>query len=225
MSEHAPPVLCDGPEVAAASCVLAHGAGAPMDSPFMTFFAEGLAERGLRVVRFEFPYMAERRRSGARRPPDPPAVLLKSWRKVLSGVDAASAIIGGKSLGGRMASMIADEAGVRGLICLGYPFHPPSAPEKTRIDHLRTLRTPALFLQGTRDPFGGREEVEAYPLSPAIRIHWLMDGDHSFKPRRSAGRSEHNNLEEALGEATSFIKTLTAGSDAPASRHGQENPS
>lgn len=227
MSERAPlPYLRDGPEVAAATCVLAHGAGAPMDSPFLAFFAEGLAARGLRVIRFEFPYMAERRRSGARRPPDPPAVLLGSWRKVLAEIDAATAIIGGKSLGGRMASMIADEAGVRGLICLGYPFHPPSAPERTRIDHLRTLRTPALFLQGTRDPFGGRAEVEAYPLSPAIRIHWLDDGDHSFKPRRGAGRSERDNLDEALGEATSFIKALAAGAaDAPARRHAQEDSS
>ena len=79
-------------------------------------------------------------------------------------------------------------------------------PEKTRIDHLRDLRTPALFLQGSRDTLGGREEVERYPLSPAIRIHWLADGDHSFKPRRASGRSARDNLDEALAAAAAFIE-------------------
>jgi predicted alpha/beta-hydrolase family hydrolase len=176
-----------------------------MDSPFMAFFAEGLADRGVRVGRFEFPYMADRRHGGGRRPPDPPAVLLDAWRQVLAGMDPARAVIGGKSLGGRMASMIADEAGVRGLLCLGYPFHPPGAPEKTRTRHLRDLRTPALILQGTRDPFGGRGEVETYGLSPSIRVHWLEDGDHGFKPRKSSGRSEADALAEALAAAAAFV--------------------
>ena len=209
MTAGAPPeVLLDGPQEARATCVLAHGAGAPMDSPFMAFFAHGLAGRGIRVVRFEFPYMAERRLQGRRRPPDRTAVLLDAWRAVLAERDPGTTVIGGKSLGGRMASMIADEAGVRGLLCLGYPFHPPGAPEKTRIAHLRELRTPTLILQGTRDPFGGRGEVEAYELSPAIRIHWLEDGDHSFKPRRSSGRGEAEALDEALAAAASFILGL-----------------
>jgi predicted alpha/beta-hydrolase family hydrolase len=201
----APELLADGPESAAVTCVLAHGAGAPMDSAFMAFFAHGLAARSIRAVRFEFPYMAERRRGAGRRPPDRTAVLLDVWRAVLASCDPARTVIGGKSLGGRMASMIADEAGVRGLLCLGYPFHPPGAPEKTRIRHLHDLRTPALILQGTRDPFGGRGEVDAYELSPAIRIHWLEDGDHSFKPRRSSGRTEAQALSEALEAAASFI--------------------
>jgi predicted alpha/beta-hydrolase family hydrolase len=201
----APELLADGPESAAVTCVLAHGAGAPMDSAFMAFFAHGLAARSIRAVRFEFPYMAERRRGAGRRPPDRTAVLLDAWRAVLASCDPARTVIGGKSLGGRMASMIADEAGVRGLLCLGYPFHPPGAPEKTRIRHLHDLRTPALILQGTRDPFGGRGEVDAYELSPAIRIHWLEDGDHSFKPRRSSGRTEAQALSEALEAAASFI--------------------
>jgi predicted alpha/beta-hydrolase family hydrolase len=109
-----------------------------------------------------------------------------------------------------MASMVADEAGVRGLLCLGYPFHPPGAAEKTRIGHLHDLRTPALILQGTRDTFGGRGEIEAYGLSPAIRIHWLEDGDHGFKPRRSSGRSEEQALAEALEAAAAFILGLSA---------------
>jgi predicted alpha/beta-hydrolase family hydrolase len=201
----APELLVDGPDSADVTCVLAHGAGAAMDSPFMAFFAQGLAARSIRVVRFEFPYMAERRQGGGRRPPDRTQVLLDAWRAVLAKMHPARTVIGGKSLGGRMASMIADEARVRGLLCLGYPFHPPGAPDKPRVAHLRDLRTPALILQGTRDPFGGRGEVEAYGLSPAIRIHWLEDGDHSFKPRRSSGRTEAQALSEALEAAATFI--------------------
>lgn len=212
----APEVLADGPEGAAVTCVLAHGAGGPMDSPFMAFFAEGLAARSIRAVRFEFPYMAERRQGGRRRLPDRTPVLLDAWRAVLAGMDPARTVIGGKSLGGRMASMIADEAGVCGLLCLGYPFHPPNTPDKPRVAHLRDLRTPTLILQGTRDPFGSREEVETYELSPAIRIHWLEDGDHSFKPRRSSGRSGEQALAEALEAAGGFILGLSPAEPAAA---------
>ena len=112
--------------------MLAHGAGAPMDSPFLDTIARGLAERGLRVVRFEFPYMRARRTSGARKPPDREPVLRASWREAIEaagGGGPGRLVIGGKSLGGRIASLVADETGVRGLVCLGYPFHPPGRPE------------------------------------------------------------------------------------------------
>lgn len=221
----APPVLIDGPASAGTTCVLAHGAGAAMDSPFMAFFAQGLAASGARVVRFEFPYMAERRRTGRRRPPDRTPVLLEAWRTAVADLDPHRTVIGGKSLGGRMASMIADEIGARGLVCLGYPFHPPNAPEKTRIDHLRDLRTRALFLQGARDVFGGRDEVDRYPLSPAIRVHWLADGDHSFRPRRASGRSERDNLDEALAAATAFIGALGCDREAPGEEPTREDRS
>jgi predicted alpha/beta-hydrolase family hydrolase len=107
-----------------------------------------------------------------------------------------------------MASMIADEAGVRGLVCLGYPFHPPGQPDRLRIAHLGELRTPALLVQGTRDPFGTREEVERIRLSSVIRIHFLEDGDHSFKPRASSGRTERQNLDEALASLLQFLTGL-----------------
>jgi hypothetical protein len=180
-----------------------------MDSPFMSFFAEGLAARGVRVARFEFPYMA-RRRNGDRRPPDGPNVLLDTWQSVIDRLGPDRLVIGGKSLGGRMASMIADAAGVRGLVCLGYPFHPPGQPDRLRVAHLRELQTPALLIQGTRDPFGTREEVERIPLSSVIRIHFLEDGDHSFKPRASSGRTERQNLEEALASLLRFLTGLSA---------------
>ena len=203
-----PEFLFDGPETATLTVALAHGAGAPMDSALMSFFAGGLAAHGFRVARFEFPYMAARRYEGARRPPDRPNLLLDTWQSVIDRLGPDQLVIGGKSLGGRMASMIADSAGVRGLVCLGYPLHPPGKPERLRIAHLRELRTPALFLQGTRDPFGGREEIERAPLS-AIRVHFLEDGDHGFKPRASSGRTERQNHDEALEALLHFLTRLS----------------
>jgi len=117
-------------------------------------------------------------------------------------------VIGGKSLGGRMASMIADAAGVRGLVCLGYPFHPPGQAQKVRIAHLQVLRTPALIVQGARDPFGTPGEVETYKLAPSIALHWLADGDHGFAPRRASGRTERQNWEEALDRIGLFLEEL-----------------
>jgi uncharacterized protein len=207
----APDLLVDGPARARGTIVLAHGAGAPMDSPFLERIAEGLAAADLRVVRFEFPYMAARR-EGRRLPPDRPPVLVESWRSVIAALGGAGGlVIGGKSLGGRIASLVADEAGARGLVCLGYPFHPPGKPERLRVAHLERLRTPTLVLQGTRDPLGSREEVERYRLSPAIHVAWLEDGDHSFKPRLRSGRTEAENLEQAIGEIDAFVDGLGPG--------------
>src|SRR5262245_39309389 len=154
-----------------------------MDASFMNRAAAGLAARGFRVVRFEFPYMAKRREGGKRGAPDRPPVLLERWKDVVASLGGGgSLVVGGKSLGGRIASMIADEVGARGLVCFGYPFHPPGDPSRLRTAHLENLATPALILQGSRDAFGNRDEVAAYRLSPAIRIHWLYGGEHSIKP-------------------------------------------
>jgi len=203
-----PAWLVDGPD-GNATIVLCHGAGAPMDSPFLATMARGLAGRGLRVVRFELPYMRARRERGERKPPDRPAVLEQAWREVIAALGGGGeVVIGGKSLGGRIASMVADECGARGLVCLGYPFHPPDSPERLRTAHLRELRTPALVVQGTRDPFGSPEEIAGYELSPAIRFLFLADGDHSFKPRKSSGRSEKQNLEEAIAAIAEFVAEL-----------------
>lgn len=190
--------------------ILAHGAGAPMDSQFMAVFAKGLGERGLRVARFEFPYMAARRADGKRRAPDREAVLLDTWRQVVAQVGGGgNCVIGGKSMGGRMASMVADELEVRGLVCLGYPFHAPGRPEKPRTAHLAALRTPTLILQGTRDQFGTREDVAGYTLSPAIRIHWIEDGDHSLEPRKGvSGRGRAEAWAEAMDAVAAFVRAL-----------------
>lgn len=174
----------DGPPGAEITLVLAHGAGAPMDSRFMNWWATALAEREVRVVRFEFPYMRQRRQSGAKRPPDREMVLLDTWR------DAAGrwpgAAIGGKSMGGRIASMVADEVGAAALVCLGYPFHAPGRPEKPRIAHLAALATPALIVQGSDDPFGRREEVSEYELSEGIQFAWIEGGNHDLGRRGAA---------------------------------------
>ena len=203
-------LLYDGPVDAEATLVLAHGAGAPMDSPFMQSMATAVAAGGLRVVRFEFPYMADRRQ-GERRGPDRTAVLARAWNEVIVAIgDPARLVIGGKSMGGRIASMIADEAGVAGVVGLGYPFHPPGRPASLRTAHLESLKTPALIVQGERDPLGSRGEVAAYALSPAIRVEWLPDGDHSFKPRKRSGHTTEGNLAKAVDLVVRFCRQVSS---------------
>jgi predicted alpha/beta-hydrolase family hydrolase len=206
-----PDLLFDGPADAAMTVVLAHGAGAGMDSAFMAFFAAGLARQGFRVVRFEFPYMASGRATGKQKPPDREPVLREMWLRVIELLGTERLVIGGKSMGGRIASLVADEAGVAGLVCLGYPFHPVGKPDRLRVEHLGAIKTPTLIMQGERDPFGSREEVAGYKLSPAIRVAWMQDSDHSFKPRKTSGRTEQQNWEAALGEIVTFLEALPNG--------------
>lgn len=204
----------DGPASAPATLVLAHGAGAPMDSPFMGTIAGGLAERGWRVLRFPFPYMARQQLTGRKSAPDALPKLLESFREVVAEAGGhGPLIIGGKSLGGRVASLLADELapqGVKGCLCLGYPFHPPGRPTQLRTDHLTRQATPTLILQGERDPFGRREEVEGYALSARVQVEWIPAGDHSFKPTRSSGRSEAENWQEAVQRADRFLRQTLA---------------
>jgi predicted alpha/beta-hydrolase family hydrolase len=201
--------LFSGPTDAASTLLLAHGAGAGMDTPWMERVAAGLGERGLRVARFEFPYMQKRRQGGPRGAPDREPVLRAAYRAAIDELGGgAGLVIGGKSMGGRMASLIADEAGVRGLVCLGYPFHPPGRPEQLRTAHLAALATPALIAQGTRDPFGTPAEVETYALSRSIQLVWIEDGDHDLRPRKSSGRSHAQNLAAALDAVAEFVLEL-----------------
>jgi len=208
-----PDFLFDGPDGAPLAFALAHGAGAPMDAPFMTEFADRLATAGAgawRVARFEFPYMAARRRDGRRRPPDRQAVLLETWRNVVAALDPARLVIGGKSMGGRMASLVADDSAVRGLVCLSYPFHPPGRLDRLRTAHLAALHCPGLIVQGTRDPFGTAPEVAGYELSPAIRVHWIEDGNHDLKPRKASGRDAAAALSEAVAAVADFLRELAS---------------
>lgn len=204
-------LLVNGAADAAAMLLLAHGAGAPMDSPFMAAMAEGLAACGWRVVRFEFPYMAKQRVTGRKSAPDRMPVLQDWFRAVAAEARGQGALfIGGKSMGGRIASLLADELEVTGCLCLGYPFHPPGKPQQLRTEHLTALRTPTLILQGERDTFGRREEVETYALSPQVQVEWLTAGDHSFKPTRSSGLSEADNWNAAIAHADRFMRAVLA---------------
>ncbi len=197
-------LLFTGPQ--APLLILAHGAGAPMDSEFMEQMAILLAEREIGVVRFEFPYMAQRRRGGSKRPPDRQPLLFDTWREVIEQCRGKGKLfIGGKSMGGRMASLIADEAEVDGLVCLGYPFHPAKKPEKVRTEHLYELQTPSLVIQGSRDALGSREEVESYDLPETIEQRWLEDGDHDLKPRVKSGYTHRQHMIAAADAISAFI--------------------
>lgn len=190
--------------------LLAHGAGAPMDSEFMHNMAELVAVLGIGVRRFEFPYMQQRRLMGSKRPPDKQDVLLQCWRDVIkqAATDFGAKrklVIGGKSMGGRMASLLADEQQVAGLVCLGYPFHPTGKPQQLRTAHLHHLTTPTLIVQGSRDALGTRDEVGGYALSTQIECLWLEDGDHDLKPRRKSGYSHAQHMQTAAASVAEFM--------------------
>jgi len=205
------PLLINAPEKGKPllNIVLAPGAGALMDSSFMEEMAQALARESIQVVRFEFPYMREFRKTGRRSAPDAPDVLQECWVDVADQIGSPSGlVIGGKSMGGRIASMVADKLRVRGLVCLGYPFHPAGRPAALRVAHLKELKTPTLILQGTRDTLGTREEIAGYTLSKAIHVAYLEDGDHSFKPRKSSGRTYEQNMAEAVKETVLFCRSL-----------------
>lgn len=199
-------LLHDGPRRSPLRLILAHGAGAGMESEFLASFAAALGKRGVHVVRFEFPYM-QKRRLGKKSPPDRADVLLASYREVVERVgQPARTYIGGKSMGGRIASMLADELGVRGVVCLGYPFHPPGQPEKLRTAHLAELRTRCLIVQGSRDTFGTQQEIAGYMLSRAIRLVVLPDGDHSLVPRKASGHTRKQHFEAAIAATEGFMR-------------------
>ena len=194
---------------ASATLILAHGAGAPMDSEWMTDVAGRLAGLGVNVLRFEFPYMAQRRVDGSKRPPNPAPKLLECWREVYGLVRlhvAGSLAIGGKSMGGRMASLLADDLGADALVCLGYPFYAVGKPEKPRVEHLASLRTRALIVQGERDALGNRDAVKGYSLSPSIEVFWLAAGDHDLKPLKVSGFTHEQHLASAAEKVAGFLR-------------------
>jgi predicted alpha/beta-hydrolase family hydrolase len=208
------PFLFTGPQDAPFTLLLAHGSGAPMDSPAMNAAASALAAEGLRIARFEFAYMAARRSEGSRRPPPKAETLIPEFEAAVAALGAKGPlVIGGKSMGGRVASMAADrlhgKGRAAGLLCLGYPFHPPEKPAQLRTAHLMTLETPTLICQGTRDPFGTVAEVPGYGLPERIEILWLEDGDHDLKPRKSiSGFSAADHLATMAKAVKAWTGTL-----------------
>lgn len=207
-------ILVTGPDDAKTTIILAHGAGGAMDTSWMESVAVALSENELRVIRFEFDYMSARRTTGKRAPPSRADLLCQEYKDVVSALDLeGTVVIAGKSMGGRVASMIADglyDAGaISGLLCLGYPFHPIGKPDSLRTGHLEQMKTPTLICQGTRDLFGSQDEVLTYTLSGAINLFWLEDGDHDFKPRKAfSGLTAKQNIAAAVRDVTDWSCSL-----------------
>lgn len=207
--------LFDGPEDARVTLLLAHGAGAPMDSASMNSATKALAAQGFRVARFEFGYMASRRTPEGKKPPPKAEKVMPEFIAAVEDLGPTNGplIIGGKSMGGRVASMVADalfEANrIAGLLCIGYPFHPPGRPQLLRTAHLLDLKTPTLICQGTRDEFGDRYEVGEYGLSDEIELFWLEDGDHDLKPRKAtSGFTTAGHLESLAGKVSNWVQRI-----------------
>lgn len=187
--------------------VLAHGAGAGMDSDFMVAMAQGLCAQGIAVVRFEFPYMAQRREGGSRRPPDKMPVLEETFSALLQQF-GPRCVAAGKSMGGRVASHLLARQECLAAMSLGYPFHPPGKADQVRMAHWPQILRPWLIVQGSRDPFGTQEEVSSYALPPSARVRWLADGDHDFKPRKASGFSQSAHWQSAVLAMAEFVKEL-----------------
>ena len=213
-------IMGEGPHV----LLLAHGAGAPMDSDFMSGLAGALAGEGIRTVRFEFPYMQRRRTEGKRPPPSREPALLQSWTDQVERVlqseltrHGQSLFVGGKSLGGRMASLWCSRrndvgSGPVGCLCFGYPFHPPGKPDNWRDQHFQAIRVPLWIAQGERDPFGRYSEIMArqYTDIDLTRIP-VDDGDHDFKPRKRSGIDPADNFRQVARQARLFMDRAVAG--------------
>lgn len=195
--------------------LLAHGAGAAMDSSFMNRFCEAAAREGLQTARFEFAYMAARRTGGKKAPPPRADKLVPEYQRAVQALLATvegPILIGGKSMGGRVAAMLCGSSScpkrVGGLICLGYPFHPTGKPDQWRLEPLQENRRPALVLQGERDPFGSKMEIEEVPLPDLIGIEWLEDGNHDFGPRGKSPATWDGNIELAARKTAEFARRI-----------------
>jgi predicted alpha/beta-hydrolase family hydrolase len=202
-----------------ACLILGHGAGAGKEHEFMQAMASELVAKGISTVLFNFPYMQTIKATGKRRPPVKADKLMSHFTAVIEtcskdnkALHNLPVFIGGKSMGGRMATMVYEAvSNVKGAIALGYPFHPPGKPEKTRTEHLQTASKPLLIIQGERDTFGTKSEVESYKksgvLSSMIECAYLEDGDHSFKPRKASGKTQEEHIAKAATLTASFIET------------------
>jgi uncharacterized protein len=193
--------------------ILGHGAGADQLSGFMRMFANGLAERGLDAVTFNFLY-----KELGRSVPDPKARLESCYRSVIDTalkhkkLKSNRLVIGGKSMGGRIASQVAAANGenISGLVFLGYPLHPPGRPDKLRTEHLKNIRAPMLFVQGSRDAFGAPDEIRAAikKLKLKSRLYVIEGGDHSFKVPKSSPVPQQQVYETAMDEIAAWTRNL-----------------
>jgi predicted alpha/beta-hydrolase family hydrolase len=191
--------------------VLAHGAGAGQQHPFMVTIARGLAARGIDVATFDFPYMREKRRV-----PDKAPVLEAAFRETI--LEARAAVgtghrlfVGGKSMGGRIATHLAahDLEGLHGVVALGYPLHPPGKPEQLRVAHLPAIRVPVLIVQGERDAFGAPAELRPVieGMAAPVRLHVVAHGDHSLAVPKAAGMAQQDVYASVLDTIASWVQS------------------
>lgn len=201
--------------------LLAHGAGAAMDSSFMNRLSNALAAHGIATARFEFGYMAKRREGGSKAPPPKADKLTGEFQTALQKLLAemksedlaCPVLIGGKSMGGRVAAMLAGgnslPSRVRAVACYGYPFHPTGQSDAPwRMEPLEQANRPVLILQGERDPFGNREELEGITLPEKVSVTYLEDGNHDFGPRGQSPATLDSNVTAAAAATAEFVSKL-----------------
>lgn len=178
-----------------------------MESDFMEKITIDLAAIGLQVIRFEFPYMVKSRSDGKRRPPDRMPKLLDAFQALIDqySADDLPLYLAGKSMGGRVATMLMGNSAVDAAFVFGYPFHPRGKPQQLRTEHLLELDKVLLIFQGERDPMGSFPEVKEYNLPDSIQLHWLTDGDHDLKPRKASGVTQDENLARVVEIIKGFI--------------------
>jgi predicted alpha/beta-hydrolase family hydrolase len=191
--------------------LLAHGAGADMNASTLTSVADALADAKIPSLRFNFPY-----KSAGRSGPDRPPVLEASVREAIAELarrtklDPQRFVLGGRSMGGRICSMVAAVDGALGLTLLGYPLHPPGKPEQLRVDHFSKLTMPVLFASGTRDAFGTPDELKkhAKKIKGRVTFHWIDTADHGFKPLKSSGITQPQALDGVAEAVVAFVRSL-----------------
>lgn len=189
-----------------ARVILCHGAGAGSESDFMQRMTQQLRGLNLAVTLWDFPYMVKAKALAKRRPPDRLPVLLDALREQVTQAEKdIPLLLAGKSMGGRVASLLLNELKLPG-IAYGYPFHPLGKPDKLRVEHLIDLQQPLLIVQGERDRFGHVQEVSGYGLKEPVQLCWLADGDHSFKPRKASGYSQEQHIQAAALASLKFIQ-------------------
>ncbi len=194
--------------------ILAHGSGSPMDSDLLNALTDLVVMQNVGVIRFEFQYMAKRRLNGKNAPPPRAERLIGEFRSAIETAGIERPFIGGKSLGGRVASMCADELYadglIAGLVCVSYPFHPTGKPEALRTAHLADVACPVLITQGEKDPFGTRKEIATYRLAETIEFHYAPLGDHDLSPPKRSGLTTLHNWRNAAAAIGEFIRRVSA---------------
>lgn len=205
--------LWSGREAGRPTIILTHGAGAGAESPFMNRISDLLVGEGFAVCRIEFAYMAKRRTGGKKRPPPRADKLVPELKAMVESILAETdgpVLLGGKSMGGRVAAMLAGEAldaRIRGVACLGYPFHPTGQSEKTRLEPLQQSILPVLVCQGERDAFGWWDEVVAYELPDHVQVHWVTDGSHDFGPTGKSPATLKDNMRAAAKAVRAWFES------------------